>query len=123
VDKASGNIICTNFANGRKHDFKVFKDSGVRVNPKNKIVVDSGYQGLQKIHSNIMLPKKHSKKKPLTKYDKKYNQLLASTRVLNENVIGLIKRFKIVADKYRNRKKRFGLRFNLIAGLHNFELK
>lgn len=122
VNKAKGNIICTNFANGRKHDFKMFKESKVRVNPNNKIVVDSGYQGLQKIHINTMLPKKHTKKKPLTKDDKKHNHLLASTRVLNENVIGLIKRFKIVADKYRNRRKRFGLRFNLIAGLHNFEL-
>ncbi|WP_395461592.1 hypothetical protein [Wolbachia endosymbiont (group A) of Therophilus tumidulus] len=38
------------------------------------------------------------------------------------NVIGLLKRFKIIADRYRNRRKRFGLRFNLIAGIHNFEL-
>ena len=85
--------------------------------------MDSGYQGLQKIHSNTMLPKKHTKKRPLTKDDKKHNQLVASTRALNENVIGLIKRFKIIADKYRNCRKRFGLRFNLIAGVHNFELK
>jgi len=122
VDKSNGSIICTNFANGRKHDFKVFKESKVKVNSNSKIVVDSGYQGLQKIHTNIMLPKKHTKKRHLTKEDKKHNHLLASTRVLNENVIGLVKRFKIIADKYRNRRKRFGLRFNLIAGLHNFEL-
>jgi len=34
---------------------------------------------------------------------------------MNENVIGFIKRFKIIGDRYRNRRKRFGLRFNLIA--------
>ncbi|MDR0640435.1 MAG: IS5/IS1182 family transposase, partial [Holosporales bacterium] len=28
---------------------------------------------------------------------------------------------KIVADKYRNRRKRFGLRFNLIAAICNRE--
>ena len=66
--------------------------------------------------------KKKSKKKPLTKEDKKQNRELSAQRALNENVIGSIKRFKIVADKYRNRRKRFGLRFNLIAGIHNFEL-
>ena len=48
--------------------------------------------------------------------------MLASERVLNENVIGVIKRFKIVADRYRNRRRRFGLRFNLISGIYNFEL-
>ena len=44
-------------------------------------------------------------------------------RVLNEHVIGKIKRFKITADRYRNRRKRFGLRFNLIAGAYNLLLK
>jgi hypothetical protein len=34
-----------------------------------------------------------------------------------------LKIFKILADRYRNRRKRFGLRFNLIAGLYNHELR
>ena len=89
---------------------------------KTKVITDTGYQGLQKIHSNSELPKKKSKKMPLTKGDKKANRELSSQRVLNENVIGMLKRFKIVADKYRNRRKRFGLRFNLIAGIYNYEL-
>jgi hypothetical protein len=41
-------------------------------------------------------------KKPLTKEDKKKNKELSSERVLNENVIGMIK---------------------LIAGIYNFELE
>jgi len=32
------------------------------------------------------------------------------------------KRLKIISDRYENRRKRFGLRFNLIAGIHNLEL-
>ncbi|MCC9004055.1 MAG: IS5/IS1182 family transposase, partial [Candidatus Competibacter sp.] len=32
------------------------------------------------------------------------------------------KRFHILADKYRNRRKRFGLRFSLIAALYNKDL-
>jgi hypothetical protein len=68
------------------------------------------------------MPKKKSKKMPLTQTDKKQNRKLSGDRVFNEHVIGRIKRFKIVSDKYRNRRKRFGLRFNLIAGLYNFEL-
>ena len=36
--------------------------------------------------------------------------------------IGSLKRFKIVSDRYRNRRKRFGLRFNLIAGIYNYEV-
>ena len=32
-----------------------------------------------------------------------------------------IKRFKILSDRYRNRRKRFLLRFNLICGICNFD--
>jgi hypothetical protein len=67
------------------------------------------------------MPKKKSKKNPLSPEDKRQNRLISSQRVLNEHVIGKIKRFKIVADKYRNRRRRFGLRFNLIAGIYNSE--
>lgn len=92
------------------------------MHPKIKSLTDTGYQGITKLHSNAELPKKKSKKKPLSKEDKRKNHELSSERVLNENVIGMIKRFKIIADRYRNRRKRFGLRFNLIAGIYNFEL-
>jgi hypothetical protein len=77
---------------------------------------------MQQIHTNTSTPKKKSKKNPLSRTDKRNNRHLSSQRVLNEHVIGKIKRFKIVADKYRNRRKRFGLRFNLIAGIYNYEL-
>ncbi len=66
---------------------------------------------------------KNLRKNPLTKADKMKNREISSARVLNENVIGVIKRFRILAEKYRNRRKRFNLRFNLIAGIYNFELK
>jgi len=68
------------------------------------------------------MPKKRSKKMPLSKEDKARNKQLSRERVINEHVIGMIKRFKVVADKYRNRRKRFGLRFNLISGICNYEL-
>lgn len=122
VDKKSKSVICTNVANGKKHDFKLFKESKIRCKPSSEILTDSGYTGIKKIHANSRLPKKSSKKKPLTKEDKKNNRIISSERVLNENVIGVIKRFKIVNDKYRNRRKRFGLRLNLICGIYNYEL-
>ncbi len=94
----------------------------MRIHPEIKTVTDTGYQGFGKIHSNSALPKKKTKKNPLTKEDKRNNRELSSQRVLNENVIGMIKRFKIVSDRYRNKRKRFGLRFNLIAAIYNMEI-
>ncbi len=74
------------------------------------------------MHANSVIPKKRTKNKNLTKDDKKNNRIIASDRVLNENVMGSLKIFKIIADKYRNRKKRFGLRMNLICGIYNMML-
>jgi DDE superfamily endonuclease len=100
----------------------LLKISRVHILEKDLAVTDLGYQGIRKIHNNSILPHKKKKKISLTKEQKRENQQISRDRVLNENVIGMIKRFKIISDRYRNRRKRFGLRFNLIAGIHNFEL-
>ena len=67
-------------------------------------------------------PIKKSKNKPLTKQHKVYNKKLSSQRILVENVIRKIKIFRILKERYRNRRKRFALRFNLIAAIYNKEL-
>ena len=123
IDKKKGTVICTSFANGKCHDFRLFKESGVHIHCAIRILTDTGYQGMKKLHQNSELPKKKTKKNPLTKEDKKKNRELSSERVLNENVIGMLKRFKIISDRYRNRRKRFGLRVNLIAAIYNMELE
>ena len=122
VDKATRKVICTAFGAGRKHDFRLFKESKTRIHPDIQAETDTGYVGIKKIHDNSVLPKKQKKKKPLTAEDKAFNRKISSSRVTNEHAIGFIKRFRIIAEKYRNRRKRFGLRFNLIAGICNYEL-
>lgn len=87
-----------------------------------KILADTGYQGIQKIHTNSVIPIKRKRGEILTKDQKIFNHKLSSKRVVVENVIGFIKKFHIISDRYRNRRRRFGLRFNLIASFHNYEL-
>jgi len=94
----------------------------VRIHPGIESVTDTGYLGMGKMHGKSTLPKKRSKKNPLTQEDKAANRAISRRRALNENVIGNLKRFRILADTYRNRRRRFGLRFNLIAGIYNYEL-
>ena len=86
-------------------------------------MADKGYQGIQKIHSNSKVPQKKPRKGELSSADKKRNRELARNRVVGEHINRKLKIFKILADRYRNRRKRFSLRFNLIAGLYNYELR
>ena len=122
IDKKTEKIICTAVGQGRRHDFHLFKNSKVRIKETAKVLADSGYQGIKKFHQNSDLPKKNSKKKPLNKQEKKENHQISSERVLVENVIRKVKIFRVMAEKYRNRRKRFTLRLNLIAGIINYEL-
>jgi hypothetical protein len=107
---------------GRRHDFHLYKASKVHVLPEIEMTVDTGYLGLQKLHTKTKQPKKKSKKNPLSKQDKKDNRAISSERVLAEHVIRRIKVFRIMGERYRNRRRRFGLRLNLIAAIYNFEL-
>lgn len=85
--------------------------------------MDSGYLGIKRLQRTSITPRKRSIKKVLTREERRENRRIAVERVLNENVIGKLKRFKILGDKYRNRRKRFGLRFNLISAIYNLELE
>ncbi|MBD1835103.1 hypothetical protein H6F61_21010 [Cyanobacteria bacterium FACHB-472] len=72
---------------------------------------------------NSQVPQKKPRKGILSDEAKKRNRQLARQRVIGEHVHRKLKIFKILADCYRNDRKRFGLRFNLIAGLYNYELR
>ena len=82
---------------------------------------DTGYQGLAQIHANSLLPKKRSKHHPLTKQERKENREISRKRIFVELAIRFVKRFRILSDRYRNRRSRFALRFSLIAGICNFD--
>lgn len=68
------------------------------------------------------MPTKRSKKNPLTTDDQRHNRAISRDRILAEHVIGAVKRSKIVADRYRNRRRRFGWRVMLIAAAANKDL-
>jgi len=123
VDKKTRTVICTAFGVGKRHDFRLYKESKTHIHPETLVETDTGYVGIKKIHANSLLPKKKTKKKPLTAEDKASNRKISSERASNEHAIGFIKRFKILSERYRNRRKRFGLRFNLIAGICNFDME
>ena len=81
---------------------------------------------MQKVHARSLIPIRHkediadlSKEEQMQR--KKKNKAISSPRMKVEHVIGRIKRFKIVSEKYRNRRKRFALRLNLICGIVNYE--
>ena len=122
VNKSDKTIICTAFSNGKRHDFRLFKESKVFINKNIKLLADTGFQGITYIHGNSQTPEKNSKNFPLLKTQKLNNHKISSLRIYVEHSISFIKRFKILSQRYRNRRKRFSLRFNLISAFCKYEL-
>ncbi|MBI2759205.1 MAG: hypothetical protein HYX49_11075 [Chloroflexi bacterium] len=46
---------------------------------------------------------------------------MAHKRILIEHVFRKLKVFRILSERYRNRRKKFTLRFNLIAAIYNLQ--
>jgi IS5 family transposase len=88
-----------------------------------KVLADSGYQGIINLSPHAKIPKKKTKLNPLTKEDKKENNKLSSKRIIVEQINAKIKVFKMTKYPYRNRRKRFGLRMNLICAIVNLDSK
>ena len=112
--------LCT--SRGALHDFELFKRNLNQIPKESFILADKGYQGIYTVYPNSLLPLKAKKRCKLDPELKLYNQEINKRRIGIEYVFGSLKTFKILAERYRNRGKRLGLRFNLIAGIYNMEL-
>jgi len=123
MDISTGQILRTSFCRGRDHDFTLFKQKPLPLPASVIILSDLGYMGIKKFHSSAGLPTKSSKHKKLTKEQKAANRQLRKQRIVIEHLFAFVKRFKIFALPYRNRRKRFMLRFNLFAAVFNLERK
>lgn len=111
------------FADGHTHDFQLFKESIGSALPKDTLVfVDLGYLGILNFHENTFIPAKSSKYHRLTDEELELNKEMARIRIEVEHFNAKFKTFQIMSQPYRNRKKRFELRAELICGIINFEM-
>ncbi len=101
ANQKTAEIVATAFSYGSKHDFQLFKDDHLDMAEHIQILADAAYQGLAELHENCQTPFKKSK----------YQHIFRKLKV-----------FRILSERYRNRRKRFALRFNLIAAIYNLAL-
>ena len=103
---------------GRVHDFNIRKTEGPL--PAVPILADSGYQGLQNEHSaRVILPKKKPKNGSLSASEQARNTKLARCRIVVEHTFAHLKKWRILADRYRGRLDLYAQTFQTIAGIYN----
>jgi len=120
IDMFDKRILAVAHGRGREHDFTIFKRTFRWADPDMCILGDSGFQGIYNLHENSWIPHKKPKGGKLNKIQKAENKLQSSYRMCVEHAIRYIKRFKILSSRYRNKRKRRGLRVSLLSGICNF---
>jgi len=123
IDGQSGKIICVFEAKGSVHDFEMFKQSGIHLLDDILGVGDKGFQGICNFHAFSVTPFKKPKGGKLTDEQKAFNSSLSKYRIRIEHVNRHINCFKMFKYCYRNKQKKHLMRFSLICGIYNHELK
>lgn len=110
---------------GRTHDYKLFKASDLPSSiPKDvPLYLDSGYQGANKdfpdLHAIIPFKRNRSGKE-LTRSQKIFNTKQRKTRVPVEHSISRIKKYKVLAETYRNSLQNYNMAFKFVCNIVNF---
>ncbi len=122
INQETREIICVAFEPRHSHDFSLFKKSKTHFHPQTDSLQDSGYQEIKDYHSHSYIPKKKPPKGTLSTLEKDYNRTLAQERSVIEQVNCRLKIFKILSSRYRNCRRRYGLRCKLLSAIYNYEL-
>ncbi|WP_071881450.1 transposase family protein [Gloeothece verrucosa] len=87
INKDTGQIIATDYGKGIRHDFYIFKAGKIPINKEIQVLADKGYQGINKLHQNSLLPHKKPQKSQLSRQQKQENRQQASKRIIVEHII------------------------------------
>ena len=118
-------LLITPTKHGRVHDKKLSDKNMIasRIPEAVSLLVDTGFQGIQKQHQNTLIPKKKPRGGFLTESEKAWNSLISSTRMKVEHAIGGIKRFNAISHIFRNKNGIDDQFVNVCSGLWNLELQ
>lgn len=119
-------LILTQTKSGRRHDKRLADKASLFEHIPEEVALwtDTGFQGILKQHSNTLIPKKGSKKNPLTIFEKEENHIISSFRVVVEHAIAGLKRFKAYGDIWRNKIQNLDdTVMRIVAGLWNLHIE
>jgi DDE superfamily endonuclease len=107
----TGLICAIRFGKGKSHDFEMFKSANFDLSNELEVSVDSGFQGIQHLHSKV----------ELTKQQKKQNTKKASKRVPVEHTNRKCKIFKICGCRFRGKHSNYESTWLLIVAIVNLK--
>ena len=115
-------IVSIQIERGRKNDLTIARKHVKELPTYPCVMADLAYKGFHQTKSKLLIPIKKTKNISLPKIAKQINKEISRRRIAIEHINCQLKHFRILTERYRNRRKRFGLRVNLITGILNWML-
>jgi hypothetical protein len=112
----------TGYKKGRRHDYDIYKENHLITPNKVVNIFDLGYLGIEKDYPQQLsaLPyKKQRNQQELPAEEKDYNIFHSKKRIMIEHVICRLKKYRILADVFRNKLRRYDKISDIVSGLIN----
>ena len=126
VDEETGEIVdIPDSVPGPTADIKLLEQSDLLKKLPDGIggMGDSGYQGIDKLHSKGYSPHKKPRGKDRPPEDVAYNTVFSRRRIVVENPNNRLRRYQSLAQTDRNHRQNHTARVRAVAGLVNRQLR
>lgn len=114
----------TSHKKGRRHDYDIYKKNHPLV-PKQVVnVFDLGYLGVEKDFPEQLssLPNRKKRNIDPSEEEMEYNKSHSKKRIVIEHTICRLKKYRILADVFRNRLRKYNKVSDIVAGLVNYRI-
>ena len=110
---------------GRRHDYDIYKKNHP-ITPKEEVVnvFDLGYLGIEKDFPDQLssLPNRKKRDMKLSQEEIEYNKSHSKIRIVIEHTICRLKKYKILADVFRNKLRKYRKVSDIVSGLINYRI-
>jgi len=113
-----------NHKKGRRHDCDIYKENHP-ITPKKVVnVFDLGYLGIEKDfpHQILSIPNRKERNLQSSVEQKEFNRGHAKKRIVIEHTICRLKKYRILADVFRNRLNKHNKISDIVSGLVNYRI-
>jgi len=114
----------TGHKRGKRHDYNIYKKNHPVIPKEVENVFDLGFIGAEKDfpEQRLSLPYRKKRKQEISIEQKEYNKSHSKRRIVIEHTICRLKKYKILADIFRNRLRKYNKVSDIVSGLINYRI-